>query len=80
MTARATCGTCRFWDREQPHHVYGDCRRLPPLNTLSAYGRQGLGQRIEVTITTDRSAAWPNCSQDDWCGEHQPNPEGPPAP
>lgn len=80
MTAQPRCVSCRFWDRELPSHVYGDCRRGPPLNTLSAHGRQTGSNRLEVTITTDRRATWPNCSQDDWCGEHQPQPPGSPAP
>ena len=24
------CETCRFFDKQEPRHIYGDCHRLPP--------------------------------------------------
>lgn len=65
------CATCRWWDRLQEGHTYGDCRRMPPLNTFYAAGRQTSADRVEVNLMTDRRASWPNTSQDDWCGEHR---------
>ena len=70
IARRLTCKTCRWWDRTEPHHTHGDCRRLPPLNTLAAYGRAIGGDRVQVTMESHRAASWPNTSGDDWCGEH----------
>lgn len=67
------CETCRWWDRLVPEHTYADCRRLPPLNTLSVSGRELGGGRVQVTLDTHRAASWPNTAHDDWCGEHRPH-------
>lgn len=69
--APRTCKTCRFWLLHEPQHIYGDCHRMPPLNTLSAHARPVDYDRVQVTITSERHAAWPNTNQDDWCGEWQ---------
>ena len=75
MTSRATCASCRWWLRHEPFHVYGDCRRFPPLNTLSVSGREVMGGRVEVSMVSHPQASWPNTHESDWCGEHAPREE-----
>ena len=65
----STCKGRRWWDKKDPGHTYADCRRNPPLNTLSAAGREVGGGRVHVEILTHRHASWPNTHEDDWCGE-----------
>lgn len=71
MPVPPTCESCRFWDLREPHHTYGDCRRLPPRNTLSVYGTDLGGGRIKVEMTSHVAASWPNTASADWCGEHK---------
>lgn len=66
------CATCRFWHREQPEYIYGDCRRWPPRARLMVYASNARAyERIEVNMQTSPTPEWPNTGKADGCGEHQ---------
>jgi len=71
MTDRKdTCAACRFFERHDcplPRGT-GICRRRPPTQTerdeLVCYGHPDQFKRVSST-------AWPQVSEQDWCGEFQ---------
>ena len=60
MANQKTCDACRFFDRFYESCKAGLCRREPPR----IIGKGDDGYLI---------ANWPQVTDADWCGEHQPN-------
>lgn len=71
MSAHNRCEDCFWWDKKEPQHIYGDCRRQPPQFNLTVNVRrdQYTDGRDTITISRFPNAQWPNTSKDDWCGE-----------
>ena len=69
-----TCETCRWWERWGSE--FGGCHRLPPVTpnfNVTARKPGGYGSdAVEVVMQSISRPLWPNTSQSDWCGEHQP--------
>lgn len=75
MTAtwNGLCRGCRWWQCDIPEqYKFGFCHRLPPTTTKhvtvkgARFGNDGCS---EVSIIDTNNPAWPNTSEDDWCGE-----------
>lgn len=57
--AQPTCGSCRFWRRDDEQVDVGECRRMPPMVVSDSDG--------------DPYTAWPYTDEIDLaCGEHKP--------
>ncbi|MEA3053526.1 MAG: hypothetical protein QOG72_2429 [Sphingomonadales bacterium] len=74
---QARCAACRYFDKQEAGHRYGDCRRLPPQFNFSAHFKQEAqyGEdppRMTADITRFQNGVWPNVHQDEWCGEFRP--------
>lgn len=72
------CSNCRFFQKQEPQHIYGDCHRQPPQFSFYAniYEPNGYGsERKRIDISRERGGVWPNISEAEWCGEHQPAPQ-----
>jgi hypothetical protein len=68
------CKACTFWVKDEPGHIYGTCRRMPPQGRLAVdikpagYGGDGAHT---VSVTRFPHADWPNTHEEDWCGEYR---------
>lgn len=64
-----TCPTCRF-------HIEGACHRYPPVVTESVSSEQSSLDWSLTSVASRAQSSWPTVGIRDWCGEHQPAPEG----
>lgn len=74
MTAtwNGLCRGCRWWQCDIPEqYKFGFCHRLPPTTTkhVTVKGARFGNDGGEVSIIDTNNPAWPNTSEDDWCGE-----------
>ncbi len=68
------CGTCRFWRlRSDPAKDLGGgyCVRFPPM-APAGYQVWAEARGFYVAPDSNLNDAWPNTSQQSWCGEFQP--------
>lgn len=66
------CGTCRYFHKHEPGHIYGGCHRFPPAPDFSFSIKPGrYGEGGEGTVSRRAKPIYPNVNEaDDWCGEH----------
>jgi hypothetical protein len=68
-----TCKTCRWFHIKEPHHIFGDCHRMPPQFEFNVnVQRDRYDQNDKITISRFPHARWPNVEQTEFCGEHTP--------
>jgi DNA-directed RNA polymerase alpha subunit len=68
MAAERQCKGCRFWLRQAPEDLSGQCRRFPP-NLPQTEKQQ---EALEETGAGVFVGVWPDTLGVDWCGEFQP--------
>lgn len=58
------CGTCRWWDEDEPERITGRCRINPPQmqGNIAPHG--------DAMFQTPDAAIWPETRLDDWCGSY----------
>lgn len=67
MSNKATCETCRFWQREDEDR--GVCKRYAPRAS-----REVVTQHGDILW---HWADWLRTLQSEWCGEHAPRKDKP---
>lgn len=67
MAEEPQCKACRFWLRQAPDDLSGQCRRFPP--GLPQTEKQQT--ELEATGAGTFTGVWPDTLGVDWCGEFQ---------
>jgi len=63
MSKDDRCGDCRFWLRNNPASIAGECHAMPPMMA-------GCLQKLpEDTYPED--AVWPETRDSQWCGKFE---------
>jgi DNA-directed RNA polymerase alpha subunit len=73
MAEELQCKACRFWLRQAPEDLSGQCRRFPPC--LAQTEKQQA--ELEATGAGSFTGVWPDTLGVDWCGEFQARPATP---
>jgi hypothetical protein len=74
MSEERQCKACRFWLRQAPEDLSGQCRRFPP--SLPQTEKQQ--SELETTGAGIFTGVWPDTLGVDWCGEFQARAATPP--
>jgi DNA-directed RNA polymerase alpha subunit len=74
MAQERQCKVCRFWLRQAPEDLSGQCRRFPP--SLPQTEKQQ--EELAATGAGVFTGAWPDTLGVDWCGEFQAREATPP--
>jgi DNA-directed RNA polymerase alpha subunit len=67
MAEEPQCKACRFWLRQAPEDLSGQCRRFPP-SLAQTEKQQG---ELETSGAGTFAGVWPDTLGVDWCGEFQ---------
>ena len=60
------CENCKYWAGHSEESSKGFCVLNPPVPAVVVY-QSGCG--IDGYVESDITSAWPETSNDDWCGQ-----------